>query len=158
MNLLLDRKIINQAQAGNGRVLGSSEPSLFFLKATARRSQPAPAALGAHPAPGPRSHRAACRGNPSVGFHISAPVSPCSKKTRRSRRRRRGGSAAWVLFSWSFRLAAERGEKFREYDIPQAASGIKRRSAASGGQPPPPAAPAPPALGAETLQRIHFAG
>lgn len=34
MNLLLDRKIINQAQAGNGRVLGSSYFSLFFLKVT----------------------------------------------------------------------------------------------------------------------------
>lgn len=34
MNLLLDRKIINQAQAGNGRVFGSSYFSLFFLKVT----------------------------------------------------------------------------------------------------------------------------
>jgi len=36
VNLLLDRKIINQAQAGNGRVFGSSYFSLFFLKVAVR--------------------------------------------------------------------------------------------------------------------------
>lgn len=97
----------------------------------------------------------ACRGNPSVGFHISAPVSPCSKKRRK--RRGRGGSAARVIFSELFRRGAERGEKFREYNVPQAASRIKRHSAASGGQPPPQTAPAPLDFGAKTLKRITFA-